>query len=108
MCLEFVNDVLGLDLRPYNARLTREAVAPFCMAWKGQAEGGSGATFAVRPLSFDPIAKGVTATLSRVESIVIRRSTMFNGFQMIFIFNQSLFGYLLSSPSSSARISERA
>jgi hypothetical protein len=35
--------------RPYNARLTREAVAPFQPAWKGRMKGGSGATFAVRP-----------------------------------------------------------
>ena len=33
----------------HNARLTCEAVARFCLAWKGQAEGGSGATFAVGP-----------------------------------------------------------
>jgi len=32
---------------PYNARLTREAVAPFRPAWKGRTKGGSGATFAV-------------------------------------------------------------
>jgi hypothetical protein len=60
--------------RPYNARLTREAVAPFWPAWKGRAEGGSGATFAVRPNLKTQRAKGVTATLSRVESIVIRRT----------------------------------
>jgi hypothetical protein len=66
--------------RPYNARLTREAVAPFRRAWKGQAEGGSGATFADKTNLLDPRAKGVTATLSRVESIVIRRITMFNRF----------------------------
>jgi len=60
---------------PYNARLTREAVAPFRPAWKGRAEGGSGATFAVRPTHRPIRAKGVTATLSRVESIVIRRTT---------------------------------
>jgi hypothetical protein len=46
--------------RPYNVRLTREAVAPIRPAWKRRANGGSGAAFAH--------AKGVTATLSRVES----------------------------------------
>jgi hypothetical protein len=43
---------------PYNARLTREAVAPFRLAWKGQAKGGSGATFAVRPTVLTHPSKG--------------------------------------------------
>jgi hypothetical protein len=67
--------LLDLLFRPYNARLTREAVAPIRLTWKGQANGGSGATFAVRPTFKTQRAKGVTATLSRVESIVIRRTT---------------------------------
>jgi hypothetical protein len=50
---------------PYNARLTREAVAPFQPAWKGRMKGGSGAAFAVRPTPRPTRAKGVTATLSR-------------------------------------------
>ena len=64
--------------RPYNARLTREAVAPSWPAWKGRTGGGSGATFAERPTALTDRAKGVTATLTRVESIVMRRSTMFS------------------------------
>ena len=44
--------------RPYNARLTREAVAPFRPAWKGRAKGGSGATFAVRPTLMTHPSKG--------------------------------------------------
>jgi hypothetical protein len=52
-------------LGPYNARLTREAVAPIRLAWKGQANRGSGATFADKTTLLDPRAKGVTATLSR-------------------------------------------
>jgi hypothetical protein len=41
---------------------------------KGQA--GAGATFALRPTSFDPpIAKGVTDNAVPIESIVIRRTT---------------------------------
>ena len=44
--------------RPYNALLTREAVAPFCLAWKGQAEGGSGAAFAERPPASTHPSKG--------------------------------------------------
>jgi len=52
-------------LRPYNARLTREAVALVRLAWKGQANEGSGTTFADETNLFDPRAKGVTATLSR-------------------------------------------
>ena len=59
--------------RPYNARLTREAVALRFATWKGRKPEGSGATFADTTHLFDPRAKGVTATLSRVESIVIRR-----------------------------------
>jgi hypothetical protein len=39
--------------RPYNARLTREAVAPIWPAWKGRADGGSGATFADETNPFD-------------------------------------------------------
>jgi hypothetical protein len=58
MSLDNVHEVVGLYLRPYNARLTREAVAPFCLAWKGQAEGGSGATFAVRPNPWTHPSKG--------------------------------------------------
>jgi hypothetical protein len=68
MCLENVHDAVGLYLtflvpqgplfRPYNARLTREVVTPFCLAWKGQAEGGSGATFAARPRSSTQPSKG--------------------------------------------------
>jgi hypothetical protein len=44
--------------RPYNARLTREAVAPFRPAWKGRTKGGSGATFAVRPNPMTHPSKG--------------------------------------------------
>jgi len=39
---------------PYNARLTREAVAPIRLAWKGQANGGSGVTFADGTELIDP------------------------------------------------------
>jgi hypothetical protein len=70
---------------PYNARLTREAVAPIRLAWKGQANGGYGTTFADMTNLFDTRAKGVTATLSRVESIVIRRSTLFNGYSFFIL-----------------------
>jgi len=55
----------GPFLSPYNARLTREAVALRFAAWKGRKPEGSGATFADKTNILDPRAKGVTATLSR-------------------------------------------
>ena len=47
---------------------------PSRSAWKGRTAWGTGATFAARPTSLTPRAKAVTAALSRVESIVIRRT----------------------------------
>jgi hypothetical protein len=47
-------DFLVYSFRPYNARLTREAVAPIRPAWKGRTNGGSGATFAEETNLFDP------------------------------------------------------
>jgi hypothetical protein len=44
--------------RPYNARLTREAVAPIQPAWKGRMNGGPGATFAERPPVLTHPSKG--------------------------------------------------
>src|SRR6185369_851596 len=71
----------GPSKSPYNARLTREAVAPFRPAWKGRTEGGSGATFAVRPNPKTHPSKGRDGL---AESVLNR--LLYGGAPCLFVF----------------------